>query len=496
MLRNSLYNLAGGTVRLGLGIISVPLLIKIVGIEQYGIYSLASSLISIAALSEWSIALTVTVFVAESLNNCLDTKESKENQKAALVVVVLLSLATVCLLGFVSFLLPFFFGRLNYENIRQMQVCCQVGAVLVGIRLFQQFFIGLLQAHQQYGLSNSLSTGFTITLTTSTLLTAWYYERLLPIFCVQVLVSLLFLLIYAWVSTQYRFLDKTLWSSALKRDLIRRQAIYSFRTWTGTFGGVLFTHGDKLIVGKLLGAELVGTYSALTSITTQINQLSSLPLQPIIPEISHFQSNISSENSSYIKKVNKKKILYAYKLNVYLATFIGIMIIGLSPEILTFLSLSESLLELKSNLILLSAIYTLYSFNALGYFILLALKKTKIFLRIQMIGGFSTLIAIGLLSTLYPYSLTGAILGNSLYCITYAFVWYAARSLLISPNTFIKYTIFPVLTICILAYSSHQIHEQYTRISIVFLICFFVGWRLLRNFSKYRIERLPLVLHE
>ncbi len=61
---------------------------------------------------------------------------------------------------------------------------------------------------------------------------------------------------------------------------------YSLAAWLVVVGTVLFTQGDRLVVGAVLGTATLGVYAVITSTVLQINSLSATAVLPILPEIS------------------------------------------------------------------------------------------------------------------------------------------------------------------------------------------------------------------
>jgi len=484
MVKNGVYNFLGGIARLALGILTVPLLIRLLGISQYGVYTMASALVSFAALAEWSIALTVTVFLSEDLAHP-DTTRADRTLKAALLVVLGLAMTTGLLLLGVSFGLPAFFDKLQPAEAAEVRTCCQVGAGLVVLRLAQQFLVGLLQAHRRYGTANSLSTAYTLILSVATLAAAWLYKALLPLFIVQSLVTALFLLLYIAWSFRLGLLPLRFLGASFDAARLRALAAYSLRTWAGSFGSVLFTQGDRLIVGKLLGSELVGVYAALTSTTYQINALSSLPLQPMVPELSRARTPQYAPDGTLLpSRLNESKLVSAYRLNVYLAMLLGGLLVGLSPEVLQFLSLPAKEPGLVTSLIVLGVIYTTYSFNALGYYVLLALQETRIYLRIQLLSGLASLTAIALLAA--GGGLNGAILGNVLYLSVFSFTYQAVRKLALPMRSFLQPTLLPLLALrALAAFTTYAeaLPLRWTGVAVFAGIC---GWQFMRTIRHYR----------
>src|SRR5258708_1194717 len=108
MVRNGLYNLIGTSIRIGLGIISVPMLVSILGGEEYGIYSILISIIGFAVLSEWSISLTITVFLAQDIATLKQDCEVSTNDTllVSLWSILFLSTLTTILLWYIAPFLP------------------------------------------------------------------------------------------------------------------------------------------------------------------------------------------------------------------------------------------------------------------------------------------------------------------------------------------------------------------------------------------------------
>ena len=91
-LKNGFYNTAGGIIRIGLAILTIPLLIRLIGVEEYGLWTLASSVIAIVGLAEAGLATATTVFVSQDLG-----KEDSDGLSQTLTVTVgaMLILATI-----------------------------------------------------------------------------------------------------------------------------------------------------------------------------------------------------------------------------------------------------------------------------------------------------------------------------------------------------------------------------------------------------------------
>ena len=67
MLKNGFYNTAAGLIRIALGILTIPVLIRSLGVEAYGLWTLASTVITVVNLAEAGLSTATTIFVSQDL---------------------------------------------------------------------------------------------------------------------------------------------------------------------------------------------------------------------------------------------------------------------------------------------------------------------------------------------------------------------------------------------------------------------------------------------
>ena len=67
MLRNGFFNLAGSMIRLGLAVVMIPLLIHLIGVDEYGLWTLVNAALSMAALAEGGLSISTTYFLSADL---------------------------------------------------------------------------------------------------------------------------------------------------------------------------------------------------------------------------------------------------------------------------------------------------------------------------------------------------------------------------------------------------------------------------------------------
>jgi O-antigen/teichoic acid export membrane protein len=112
MFKNGLYNLAGAVIRLLLSLLSVPILLSVLGSEQYGLYAIIMSIVTFSTLPEWSVSLLLTVYISKTI---AVHGQSSSILKLALLIVAILSVVTGMFLWYASPYLVQFFDKLSVE---------------------------------------------------------------------------------------------------------------------------------------------------------------------------------------------------------------------------------------------------------------------------------------------------------------------------------------------------------------------------------------------
>jgi O-antigen/teichoic acid export membrane protein len=275
-LKNGFYNVFAGIIRIGLAILTIPLLIRLIGVEEYGLWTLASTIILVVALAEAGLSTATTVFVSQDLN-----KEDFDSLSQTLTVTIggILILATfVCIsLYFSADIIVSLFSKLEKSQHLAVVHALQLGCLVVWSRLLQLTLIGVEQAYQRYSLLNILNTIQNFSLSLGLVGIAWLGGRTVELIQWQALISILILIGHIWIvrSLLQHLHLRPIWN----KEKVLAIADYSFTIWLLTLGTAIFSRGDRLIVGYYLGSESLGIYGGVTEIASAINSFSAL--QPI-----------------------------------------------------------------------------------------------------------------------------------------------------------------------------------------------------------------------
>ena len=432
MLKNGLYNVGGAVIRMLLSLLTIPFLIRIIGVEEYGLWTLVAAVVSIVTLAEAGLSLSTTVFVSRDL-----AVDNAEGIMQTLTIafggmLVLASLAAIGLWLSASSVVLFFPDLTQ----AQQQVAIQafrLGGLVVWSRLLQQVAVGLEQAYQRYGIMNFFNTLQAALISLGIILIAWLGGRVVAMMQWQIFVSVIILALHLYFV--WRLISqlnvRLVWNHTRSREMLT----YSGMTWVTSLGSILFGQFDRVIVGAFLGTTGLGIYAAITSITVQINSLSALPVQPLIPDLVAAYKNPCENQLSISAKIKR-----ATEINAAVSLGLGAVLFILAPLVAKFIGIDSSNNGLLRTAVL---IYTLYSLNAVGYFILFSIKAVEMNLIIVLISGiFSiSLIALGAKFA----GLSGAIWGNSGYILTLILNFVSLYKLNISLQKWIVWLSFPLL---------------------------------------------------
>lgn len=439
--RNGFYNTFAGVIRIGLAILTIPLLMRLIGIEEYGLWTLASTIILVVTLAEAGLSTATTVFVSQDLG-----KEDFEGLSQTLTVTVggILILATFAAMSlyFTADTIISLFSKLEKSQHIVAVHSLQIGSLVVWSRLLQHILIGVEQAYQNYGLLNILNTIQYFSLSFGLVIVAWLGGKTVELMQWQAISSMLILIGHIWLVRS--LIGKNFLRPTWNYDKVLAIANYSFTIWLLTLGTALFSRGDRLIVGYCLGSENLGIYGGVTEVASAINSLSSLPVQPLVPILSNYSRNHNISHAELTQKVKQ-----SIEINTFFALGSAAFLLIISPLIVQLMFANSSgnstLIALKMAVV----IYGLFSLNATGFYILIS-TAPKMVMIIQLISGFFALILIFIGAN--KFGLLGAIAGNVGFLLTWLMIFLGLKLLKIPNLLWLKSSSFLLLwfMVCIL----------------------------------------------
>ncbi len=433
MLRNSILNLISALIRLLLSIISVPVIIHMMGLGEYGLWVLVSAVIAMLGILEGGLPISTTYFVSNDLA-LKNPQSTSETISISIVVMLILATGASAVLWIGAPFYISFFHRLSDVDIKTAILALKIGSIVIWSRLLQQVLIGIEQAYQRYDTANLLNTLHALFSTLTLIVVVWAGGR-----SVAMMISLAIwggLTLIAHILFVHNLTADLTLTTLWTRDKAIAIGRYSVSTWVTVLGGTLFSQFDRIIVGSVMGLVPLGIYAALTNITTQINSISAISVQPLLPALSNLLAN---------KQTSQDAIVYqaklAFQTNLLVAIGLGGGLIMFAPQVLEVVLPNP---VSNTNMIafrILLLIYSLYSIHAAGYYILFSLKAVNAVMLIQLVSGIFSLVLIAVGAQTRSLALVA--LGNVGYLGVAFNTYWGMKLLTISSGTWLKWALFP-----------------------------------------------------
>jgi O-antigen/teichoic acid export membrane protein len=224
----------------------------------------------------------------------------------------------------------------------------------------------------------------------------------------------------AYLSAVSAIRRKNQWRFAIDWQEWLRITQFGMMSWAGASGGMLFSQLDRVLVGIMLGTHPLGIYAAATQIASQINALSAIPVQPLLPSVSRFAHNIPV----HLREL-QTLAAEAVTMNTVVALGLSGIIVIFAPAIAAILVEPVDAGPLISTLRILGTVYGLYSLNAVGFYSLFATHDVKRLCIITIGSGLFTLATI--VAGAKISGLVGAAIGNVTFVTTLALTVVALR---------------------------------------------------------------------
>jgi len=406
MLKNGAYNAFGTAFSMLVSILAIPVLVRVMGVGNYGIWTLVVSLMGVVALAEAGISTSTTAFFSADLarDDLVGAGRTLTTVLGAIVLIALVASAALAILAPTAVGL---FVALSDEQKLLAAAAIRISAIAIAFRLIQQVLLGLLQAMRHYRMTSLLGVVQSLLLSAGAVGVVWAGGRVIALVRWQVMVGAGMLAVtgfLVWLELarhRIRFgLDGAKTRAVLK---------YAGMSWLVSLSTAMFSQCDRLIVGGMLGVEGVGVYGAITSIAAKINSLSAAAVQPIFPEL-----NAALASGRTGAAVLSGLVRRAFRLNVALAFGLGIGLYTLAPVVWQIVMGAQGTPEGLRAMEVGALIYALYSPNAVGFYVMMS-TNLKRCIVIQIASATLALLAISVLGL--RAGLMGATVGNAGYML-------------------------------------------------------------------------------
>jgi O-antigen/teichoic acid export membrane protein len=283
LARNTIWNLLGSAAPMAVAVFSIPILIRGLGKERFGVLTLAWALIGYASLFDLGLGRALTQLVAKKLGAGEDSEIPKLVWTS---LVLMLALGLVGTLAAVL-LSPWLVHRalnvpvaLQPETLRSFYLL----GLSIPIVISTAGLRGLLEAHQRFGLINALRIPMSVYSFASPLMVLPFSRSLFPVVALLVGGRVVGCAAHLWLCLRVapELRDRIAWHRPAAGPLLR---FGGWMTVTNVIGPLMVTL-DRFLIGGLVSMTAVAYYATPYEVVTKLWLLPSALMGVMFPAFS------------------------------------------------------------------------------------------------------------------------------------------------------------------------------------------------------------------
>jgi O-antigen/teichoic acid export membrane protein len=321
LARSTAFNLIGESAPVAAAVFAVPLLVRGLGTDRFGLLTLAWMVVGYFSLFDFGLGRALTKLVAEKLG-ARQEAEIPALVWTALLLMLLLGVAGALALGAAS---PFLVYRvlkmpdaLRPETVRAFVVL----ALSVPLVIASTGLRGLLEAAHRFDLTNAVRTPTGVFAFVGPLLVLPFSSSLVPV--VSVLAAGRLVTFAVYMALCLRVMPALRHSGTLQASAVR--PLFRFGSWMTVSNVVspLMTTFDRFVIGALLSAQAVAYYATPYDVTSKMLVLPGALVGVLFPT---FSAELGQDRER-VTRLFGRAVKY-----VFLAIFpIALVVVALAHE--------------------------------------------------------------------------------------------------------------------------------------------------------------------
>jgi len=418
-------------------LLAQPLLITTLGMERYGQWAVLTAVVALTAIADLGIANAVTVALPDAHGDAV--RERNLLSTSLTMILALGSAVAVALFLAAPLLYDILFSTGQYagEVVPALRI---LGLTALG-RLLTLWMQGWAAGLRRYDITAKADSALVIVQNAGLVGLAAAGQSLV--------VLAAWLAISTWGGALLHGIlllragqppVAPRWHRAESRELAGVGIVY----WGTNVSSLVFMNGDRLLVNRLLGAEAVALYALGVSIVGKINEVSALPIRPIVPEIAHRLRSGDPRGPQHV-------FFRAVEVNSALTLVLAAAVMWVAGPAAALLMPPAKAALLAPLLRRLALVYACYSTFAPPYFLLIAYRRIWPVFVWSWIG---TAVTLGLIPILAPYGVVNVAWANFAYSLILITNIYAARLLELPAGAIWRKLVPPMVSFGLAATSS------------------------------------------
>lgn len=396
--RNSIWSILEAGIYPLLMVLSTPLFIYKLGIEQYGLWMLVNSILISFGMFNFGLGDATIKFVAKFLatDNVLKVRQIVRLQLSNSLVVGVLIVAVSFLFAFIVNHFKLF--DLSASNHNSLVRLIPVAAFMVSLRILEQVLCSVFKGYEKYGKSSLLTIISKCAILGVQIVLLYKNASVVNLLIGSILVYLVVLL-FQFIYT-LRFLKMGPMILYYNGSLFKEVFLFGGWAWLQSMVIIVAGQLDKFIVASFAGLEILAYYSLGVMVFSQMHNIFTAAFSWLFPKIA---KNIETqEDSSHL-------LQQARALLVLAALGLLFFLLILSEFIFPFW-IGESMFDLSKVYITGFLAYEAFAILAIvPYFYLIGANRVKMNALLE--SAFKTLNVISMLVFFYFFGAVGLIYG-------------------------------------------------------------------------------------
>ncbi len=294
--------------------------------------------------------------------------------------------------------------RLSGANASLFSLSLRIGAAVLIVRSVAFVFISALRGFERYDLAATISALTRAAVVLQAIVLILRGQALVAILAGTALCEAVALC--ALVVVSQRAIGGFGFSAVPGWHSYRAIAHFGTFSWLQALSGTLFTQGDRLLVGAMLGPAALAYYSICVQASQPIHGLAASVSNVLFP---HLSARFERDDVKQVAPMVERSVV----LNALFVCALAFPLVAFSTPILN-LWMGPSFAEHASLTLRFVALsFALLAFNIPGHYALMALARVRYLTALNFAGGAA---ALGTAFLLIPrYGMAGAALGRLVY---------------------------------------------------------------------------------
>lgn len=415
----SYINLAIGTI---IPFIYTPVMLRILGQSEYGLYSLSSSVIGYLSLLSFGLGSTIIRYLSKYR---AEKNKDMEQRVIGLFIILYSILAVVVLFCgvYIYSHTDMFFGRgLNAVELSKMKILVLIMTFNTAISFPISVFSSITIAHEKYIFRKLVDMLSTVAVPVFNIVVLYMGFGSVGMACVSTLLQ--FMMLPLNVIYCFRVLKTKPIFRNIPFYLIKEICAFSFYVFLGTIVDMLFWATDKVLLGSMVGTVAVAIYNVGGTFNSMMTNLSTSISGVLVPKVTAMVVTKNSKDNWTELFIRIGRLQY-YIIALVITGFIVFgrqfvsFIAGNGYEesyivaLITMIPLVVPLIQNVGLNILVAQ--NKHKFRSIVYLIIAIVNVVTTYLCIPHLGiigaalcsGISYIIGQGLIMNIYYYKVTG-----------------------------------------------------------------------------------------